>query len=179
MADPGSTAFDLWTRARARFRARDYAEAADLLAELVERSGEDSRIRPATLRLQYGVTLLRLGRTEEGVAELRLAVELDPANPRAHQKLGAGLARLGRDVEALPYLERAAAMSPGDAEYQWRGGEQYRRLGRLASARDAFERSLAIDPAFRPASEGLQAMARNKGSWLKRLARTWRGRRTA
>ncbi len=179
MADPGSTAFDLWTRARARFRARDYAEAADLLAELVERSGEDSRIRPATLRLQYGVTLLRLRRTEEGVAELRLAVELDPANPRAHQKLGAGLARLGRQLEALPHLERAAVMAPDNAEYQWRVGEQYRRVGRLADARAAFERSLAIDPAFQRASEGMQALARSKRSWLQRLARAWRGRWTA
>ena len=174
MPDAAPAAQDLWLRARDRFRARDYAGAAELLAPLVERGAGDEGPPMREVRLQYGVTLLRLKRTEEGVAQLRLAVELDPANPRAHEKLGVGLGRLGQDLEALPCLERAAAMAPDNAEYQWRVGEQYRRLGRSEEARAAFQRSLALDPGYRRAADGLAALGARRGGWLKRLARAAR-----
>ena len=176
MSERGSTAIDLWVQAQERFRRRDYAATAELLARLVgEHHGGE--VDMAQVRLLRGVALLRLGRPAEGVPELRLAVELDPANARAHQKLGAGVARLGLDEEALPHLERSAAMAPDNAEYQWRVGEQYRRLGRRTEAKAAFERSLALDPRFDRANEGLAALVRPKGSWLTLLVRTLKPRR--
>ena len=126
--DASAAAEALWTQACGCFRQRDYPATADLLAALVDAHDEDPGLDMAEVRLLFGVTLLRIGRPAEGVSQLRLAIELDPANPRVHQKLGSGLARLGQEEEALPYLERAAAMAPENAEYQWRVGEQYRRL---------------------------------------------------
>ena len=174
MTDASSVAVDLWNQAHAQFRARDYALFAELIGRLIAEHPDDPGLDMPMIRLQYGVALLRLGRTEEGVGQLRVAVELDPENPRAHQKLGAGLARLGKDLEALPHLERAAVMAPENPEYQWRVGEQYRCLGRLAEARAAFERCLLLDPNYLAASEGLAALTKAKGSWMKRLARARR-----
>ena len=174
MPDVGSPALDLWTQAQKEFSARDYDRAADLLARLVAQHPDDPGLKMQSVRLQYGITLLRLRRTEEGVVQLRLAVKLDPSNPRAHQKLGAGLARLGKDAEALPYFEHAAAVVRDNAEYQWRVGEQYRRLGHLQAARAAIERCLALDPDYRYAAEGLAVLAKTERSRLAPLARAIR-----
>ena len=171
---PSAETEALWTQAKGCFRRRDYTAAADLLARLAGPEGGAPGLDMAAVRLLYGVTLLRLGQPAEGVPQLRLAVELDPENPRAHQKLGSGLARLGEDASALPYLERAAAMAPANVEYQWRLGEQYRRLRRPADARRAFERALEIEPGYDRALGGLAALKTRKGGWLARLARALR-----
>lgn len=173
--DGKPTSAELWANAKAAFRRRDYAAAADLLGELaMDRLGEPD-LDVAAVRLQYGVTLLRLGRTEDGVAQLRLAVELDPGDSRAQHKLGAGLARLGREEEALPFFERAVSLAPDVAEHRWRLGEQHRRLGRSDEARAAFERALELDPDYRPARKGLEALKRKRRSWLGGIRRFFRG----
>jgi tetratricopeptide (TPR) repeat protein len=188
MPDPASpshdsrqapTADDLWAEGKAAFRARDYAGAAEALERLLASHDPAAGLDMAEVRLLTGVTLLRVGRTDDAMPHLRWAAELDPTSARAQQKLGAGIARQGLEAEALPHLERAAALAPGNAEYQWRLGDQYRRLGRLAEAKAAFERSLALDPDYRRASEGLAALERRRGSWLTRLARAFKGKRPA
>jgi len=179
VSNAGQAAGELWARAKAAFRARDYDGAAALLERLLTEAPGAAQIEMADVRLLAGVTLLRIGRTDEALPHLRLAAQLDPDNARAHQKLGAGIARQGLEAEALPHLERAARLAPGNAEYQWRLGDQYRRLGRLAEAKAALERSLALDPGYRRASDGLAALARRRGSWLTRLARAWKGKRPA
>ncbi len=175
--ESAETAAELWAQAQARFGLRDYDGAADLLGGLIAEHDGAPGLNMAAVRLQYGVTLLRLRRTPEGVEQLRHAVELDPGNPRIHQKLGAGLARLGHDAAALPHLERAAAMAPEKSEYQWRVGEQYRRLRRAAEARAAFDRALKLDPGYLAARDGLEKLKRRKGGWLVRLARVFKLRR--
>ena len=172
--DPAAETEALWTQAKGCFRRRDYPTAAALLARLVAAQGGAPGLDMAAARLLYGVTLLRLARPAEGVPQLKLAVELDPENPRAHQKLGSGLARLGLDEEALPHLERAAAMAPGDAEYQWRLGEQYRRLRRRADARRVFKRALALEPGHSRAAHGLAALSRAKPTFLARMVKRLR-----
>jgi tetratricopeptide (TPR) repeat protein len=175
-ADPD--AVRLWETARRAFRDRRYADAAELLQRLVDRGPEAPGLNAAAVRLLYGVTLLRCGRTEEGVSELRIAVALDPASARAHHKLGAGLARLGRDAEALPFFERATALAPDIAEHHWRLGEQQRRLGQADKARASFERALELDPGYGPARDGLEALKRSRRSWLADLTRRFQRRRS-
>jgi tetratricopeptide (TPR) repeat protein len=172
-----STATQLWAEAKAAFRRRDYAAAAELLETIVRDYEEVPGLEPGALELELGVVLLRLGRPVEGVTALEQAAALAPGDARARQKLGLGLARLGRDDEALVHLEHAAAMAPDNAEYQWRLGEQHRRLDRPAEAKAAFERALARDPGYRHAMEGLAALARRRGSWLTRLARALKVKR--
>lgn len=172
---PAAPGVRLWMEAQAEFRRRDYAAAAARLAVVVGEHLDAPGLREATVRLQYGVVLLRLGRTEDGVAQLRRAVELDPSNARAHHKLGAGLARLGLEAEALPWFERAVELAPAVAEHHWRLGEQYRRLGRRAPALASLERALELDPGYEPTRESLRKLQSGRASWLGRLKRRFGG----
>lgn len=171
-----ATASQIWIDAKAAFKRRDYAIAAELLQGLAQDRMEIAGVEPGDVAVQLGVTLLRAGRTAEGVEALERAVALMPANARAHQKLGVGLARLGRDEAALVQLERAAGLAPLNAEYQWRLGEQLRRLGRAEDAQRAFARALEIDPGHALAAEGLQRLKRPPGGWPARLAALFRRR---
>ena len=147
MTDAGAAAERLWVESQAAFKARDYQRAAELLQTLLRDHGEQSGpVGGAAIRLSLGVTLLRLKRTEEGVAELRRAVALEPHVARAWHKLGAGLARLRRHDDALPCFQRATTLEPDVAEYQARLGEQLRRLGRREEALAALHRGLELDP---------------------------------
>ena len=166
--DPAAEARRLWTKSHKAFRQRDYARAAELLQALLAQVGEANReIDSATVRLQLGITLLRLKRTEEGVGELRRSVELDPDVGRAHHKLGLGLARLGRSDEALASFRRAVALAPETADHQWRLGEELRRQGRRREALAAVRKSLQLQPDHPDALTSLAALQRG---WLSRLA---------
>ena len=160
MTDARAAAKRLWVDSHAAFKARDYQRAAELLQALLQEHGEPPEpAAAAQIRVSLGVTLLRLKRTEEGVAELRRAVELRPDVARAWHKLGAGLGRLRHHEEALPCFQRATALEPDVADYQWRLGEQLRRLGRREEALAALHRCLELDPGNTDALRSLNAIA--------------------
>ncbi|MQM27336.1 tetratricopeptide repeat protein [Glycomyces albidus] len=101
--------FERWERADARFEARDYIGAAQLLAALVEEAPEQTAPRLLLARAYYHSAQLR--RAE---AELRALIDRDPVEHYAHVLLGRTLERQGRHEEAGPWKRMAAAFA-GDA----------------------------------------------------------------
>jgi protein O-mannosyl-transferase len=103
---------------------------------------------PGTSRAHanYGTVLLQSNRPEEGLAELRRAVDLSPdwAWPRA--QLGAALLQLGRVRESETELRGALALDPKDPEACFNLGVLLARTGRRDEARRYFETFLAIAP---------------------------------
>ena len=163
----GAEALGLWRDGLEAFRLRDYDRAAGLMQALLADHGDvRAGLDSASVHLQLGVTLLRLGRTEEGVAELMRSVKLDPYSGRARYKLGVGLARLGRNEEALQSLEEAVRLSPDVADHQWRFAEELRRQGYYREASEAAREALELDPGHAEARDTLKAL-RERTWWLR------------
>ncbi|MFC0110093.1 tetratricopeptide repeat protein [Kibdelosporangium aridum] len=100
------TIAERWERASLLFDAKDYAKAANLLAEVVAEVPEQIAPRLLLARAYYHSAQLR--RAEE---QLREVVERDPVEHYAHLMLGRTLQRQGRHDEATPWLRLAAALT--------------------------------------------------------------------
>ena len=96
------TTFDRWERANARFEARDYIGAAQLLAAVVDEAPEQTASRLLLARAYYHSAQLR--RAEEQLREL---IERNPVEHYAHVLLARTLERQGRHEEAVRWRRLA------------------------------------------------------------------------
>jgi len=93
----------------------------------------------AEVLLGYGQYAIRMGRTEEGLAAIRRAVELDPVNERARLKLGSALWSVRRYREAATELDAVLSLNPHDnTALAHRGFTSY-ITGELEAARASCE----------------------------------------
>jgi hypothetical protein len=105
-AYPEESMLERWERACLFFEAKDYAEAARLLAGIVEDVPEQVAPRLLLARAYYHSAQLR--RAEE---QLREVIARDPVEQYAHLLLGRTLQRQSRAEEARPWLRMAAAFA--------------------------------------------------------------------
>src|SRR5690242_11670089 len=99
---------------------RDYAGALAEL-EIARRAlPNDPRLFELTGYIQR-----RRGQQEEGLQNLRRAVELDPRNFSTLQQIALSYEGLGRYAEAIAALDRALAIVPDNAETQANRGLEY------------------------------------------------------
>ena len=100
----------------------EHASAHYLLARSLQRRGRTEEaafelrrfdgIKRVEAHLAQGLDLSRLGRHEEAIAELELAVEANPENARALFLLGRELLRAKKTSEAAPIFDRVLALRP-------------------------------------------------------------------
>ena len=81
-----------------------------------------------------GRLLLHEGRMDEGLAELKIATEIDPLSPRILDNYGWGLALAGRHTEALAFFDRVLTLQPNSAQTLANKAADLARLGRLDEA---------------------------------------------
>jgi len=103
----------------------EHSSARYLLARSLQRRGRAEEaalelrrfdeIKRAESRIAQGLDLARVGRREESIAELELAVEGSPENARALFLLGRELLRAGRKDEAGPCFDRVLSLRPDAA----------------------------------------------------------------
>jgi curved DNA-binding protein CbpA len=125
-----------------------------------------------------GADSIRGGRLPEALDDLKLAIDHDDENSRAHYYYGYALSRInGREKEGLRHLERAVVLEPNNPTFKAEAAViclavgLTARAGRLAS--DALgldptnEKAKAvvakIDEAEEPKSQGLLGRLRRKG----------------
>ena len=99
-----------WRRAGLFFEAKDYAEAARIIEEIVAELPEQVDVRLLLARAYYHSAQLRRAETE-----LRVIVESDPVEHYARLMLGRTLQRQGRQEEAESHMRIASALA-GDFE---------------------------------------------------------------
>jgi tetratricopeptide (TPR) repeat protein len=116
------------------------AEAAYRAAIALDRAGGAAEEAHVAL----GRVLSKEGKRDEGVAELRKALQLDANDPDALFELGAALAP---GAESTGFLERATRERPSFAEAWLALGTQQLASGNLAGARDAADAAVKSDPA--------------------------------
>ena len=97
-------------------------------------------------RLNYGLALLRAGKTAEGIAELEKAQKADPSIPHTWFNLGIEYQRAGRYDEARRQLEGMSERVPDEAITQYNLGVLYKLAGERQKALAAFRRSTELDP---------------------------------
>ena len=99
--------------------------------------------------------LHQLGRNEESLAELQIAVQLNPGDARVFDLMGLDHLNLERPAEAEPPLRKALALAPNDPEVLFHLGRALLELGRAQDAKpflDRFQRVRQL-PARLPREE--------------------------
>ncbi|MEX2176131.1 MAG: tetratricopeptide repeat protein [Pirellulaceae bacterium] len=120
---------DLAQRAQQCDAAGEWAEAAGLYRELLDRASGD-----ANLWFNYAGTLYALERVAEAAAALEQCLRRDPLDEQAWNNLGAMLLDLGRPDEAERALRRALALVPGYADAHFNLAEALLAKGSAAAA---------------------------------------------
>jgi tetratricopeptide (TPR) repeat protein len=112
------------------------AESAYRGALALRGDGEDAHVA-------MGRLLWKAGRKEEGIAELRKALDLDASDPDALYELGAALLPA---AESLTLFERATRERPSFTEAWLALGQQDLAAGDLAAAKNAMDAAVKSDP---------------------------------
>jgi len=99
---------------------------------------------PYVARCNKGQALYRLGRKEEGRAELRTCLSTSPRYCAGHRELGRILLEEGRTREALTSLQRYAQACEKEPDAWYQVGLAQLKLGEADGARQAFGRCLEL-----------------------------------
>jgi tetratricopeptide (TPR) repeat protein len=129
------------------------AELADLRAEVAklrEERGED--LVAAAMHADH----------EERTRLLRMALESNPANVRAHFHLGVALRKQGDFDGALRHLRRATRLNPKDATGWQELGVTQSQHGSLDEAVESLKQAIAVDPTSDEAYSNLGGVYRRK-----------------
>lgn len=160
------------------------AKAEEVYRDLCEHSPQDAKYHQ-----RLGVVLIRLGRHEQGLQELRLANQLEPNNLQILNDFGYAYMRSGDTAKAIEILTKARDLDPQDKRTNnnlalalgYHGDlreslklfqqtmsetEALANLGYLATqsgntelAIKAYSRALSLNPEMKSAAEALAQLA--------------------
>jgi Flp pilus assembly protein TadD len=102
------------------------------------------RLKPdsASARMNFAISLVRLGKLQPAEAEFKKALELEPQNYDANHNLGELYVRAGKVAAATPYLERAQRINPAAYDNGYDLALAYSVTGRFADARQLLQNLL-------------------------------------
>ena len=100
----------------------------------------------AMLESNLGIELYDAGRVVEGMAHLRRAVAIDPADSDARESLGIALLKQGDTSPAIVHLAEAVRLAPGRFEFRHHLGLALARRGRLIEALEQLREAARLNP---------------------------------
>ncbi|MGB7844465.1 MAG: tetratricopeptide repeat protein [Candidatus Acidiferrum sp.] len=95
--------------------------------------------------IDYGALLIEKNHPQEAVPLLLQAIQIDPGESRAHEKLGKGYLALNLLSQAQAEFEAAIALAPGNASLHYLLGQVYRKEGFSDKAKFELERFSALN----------------------------------
>jgi Flp pilus assembly protein TadD len=116
----------------------DYDEALRSLAQLMLFAPDDPRVVG-----EYGKVLAQMGRSQEAVAYLKRAVELNPREWSLHSALGVAYDQLDDHKSARLAYEKALSLKPGEGSVLNNFGVSRMLAGDYPTARKLFEEAQA------------------------------------
>jgi arylsulfatase A-like enzyme/Flp pilus assembly protein TadD len=119
-----------------------YEQAFAGLRKLVQQYPADA----GTAYLEFGKSLVHLGKYQDALPILRSAVEKLPDTSTAHFQLGLALAKTGQWEAALPEIQAAAERNPTSAQMHYYLAAVHNRLQHLPEAAAEYEMALKLDP---------------------------------
>ncbi len=131
-----------------------YSEAHNALGQLLAKTGRypealaefdralDNMLykEPYVARCNKALVLYRMGRKEEGIAELRQTLQIAPTFCKGHRELGRILLDEGKSKEAMDELSAYARWCDKVPDAHLQLGLAKMRVGDVAGAKEAFER---------------------------------------
>ncbi len=102
--------------------------------------------RSARERLNYGLALLRAGKTEDGVAELLRVQKQDPSLPHTWFNLGIVYRKNGEVEKAIPEFEKMVQLVPDEPISHYNLGALFRQLGQTERAENQFVIARRLNP---------------------------------
>ena len=111
-----------------------------LWADATEKSPDAS-----TAHQNYAYAMYRNRRFEDAIAEVNIAIQLNPKNAKAHYGLGATYDLLHRTNEAIEKYREAVRLDPGNADMHYYLARAYAKKGQVNLAISEFQKTLAID----------------------------------
>src|SRR5713101_7865512 len=97
-------------------------------------------------RLNYGLALLRAGKTKEGVVEIEKAQKQDPKIPHTWFNLGIAYKKESEYDKAIAQLEHMAQLVPNEPKTHYNLGVLYKLNGKPDQALREFETASKLDP---------------------------------
>lgn len=107
-------------------------------------------LKPTSVReqLNYGLALLRAGRTKDGVAELEKVQKLDPSLPHTWFNLGIVFRKEGEFEHAITEFEKMVALVPAEPVSHYNLGVLYKQVGKVEDALKQLETAERLDPVM-------------------------------
>jgi Tfp pilus assembly protein PilF len=96
-------------------------------------------------RLNYGLALLRAGKTPEGVAELEKVQKTDPKIPHTWFNLGIVFKKNGEQDRAVQQFQRMVELVPDEPISHYNLGALYKIAGRMDDAIQQFQTAAKLD----------------------------------
>ncbi len=167
-------------RAEAEERFQGMTEAFNVLSHPESRDSYDKEISHGTdikkmdakeisRRLAAkGSQLMREGKMAEAVESLKMAIDHDGNNARAHYFYGQVIARIsGKERDALRHVEQAISIEPGNATMEAEAAALSLAAGMKTRALRHAQEALTLDPTNSKATEIIsQAEGGDKGGSL-------------
>ncbi len=97
-------------------------------------------------RLNYGLALLRAGKTKEGVAEIEKAQKQDPKIPHTWFNLGVQYKKDSEYDKAIQQFEQMSRLQPEEPATHYNLGVLYKLGGKADAAMRRFETASKLDP---------------------------------
>jgi tetratricopeptide (TPR) repeat protein len=119
-------------------------------AQAVEELRKALELAPGSVRerLNYGLALLKAGRTADGIAELEKVQRQDPALPHTWFNLGIAWKRASEYDKALAQLQRMAQLVPDEPVTRYNLGVLYKLTGRGELSLAEFETAARLAPGL-------------------------------
>jgi Flp pilus assembly protein TadD len=118
-------------------------EAVEELKKALELAPDSPRER-----LNYGLALLKAGKTAEGIRELEAVQRQAPEIPHTWFNLGIAYKQDSQHEKAIQQLERMAALVPDEPITQYNLGVLYKLTGKPDLSLRHFERAAELNPYF-------------------------------
>jgi len=106
----------------------------------------DLNAESARERLNYGLALLRAGKTKEGVVEIEKAQKQDPKIPHTWFNLGIAYKKDSEYDKAIAQFEQMIRLVPDEPKSHYNLGVLYKLNGKPDEALKEFETSSKLDP---------------------------------
>jgi tetratricopeptide (TPR) repeat protein len=99
-------------------------------------------------RVNYGLALLKAGKTDEGIAELQKVQKQDPSVPYTWFNLGIAYKRASEYDKAIAQFEKMVELVPGEAASHYNLGTLYKFAGKPGLSLHEFEAASRLSPGL-------------------------------
>src|SRR5436190_14357761 len=135
----------LWTH---RNLGKAFYETPGMQTQAVAEFRKALDLAPESARehVNYGLALLRAGKSDEGAAELQKAQKLDGRIPHTWFNLGIAFKKDGDFARAATQLQQMVKLGPADAVSHYNLGAVYKAQGQTETAQREFETASHLAP---------------------------------